>query len=114
LTFSRKNIFSVKLDCYIIPYIISALNCNDTLPKKQVVEMLSTVCVYNNIGYLRVMEGLAYVKVGVINYYVFKILIHYVIIFYHLKKIFSYPNLRTSFKTEHRHINFFIFLSERV
>ena len=41
----------------------SALNCSDTLPKKQVFEMLSAICVYSHIGYLRVMESLSYVKV---------------------------------------------------
>ncbi|XP_060569585.1 inverted formin-2-like [Ruditapes philippinarum] len=39
-----------------------ALNCNETLPKKQAFEMLSAVCVFSNIGYLRVMEGLSYIK----------------------------------------------------
>ncbi|KAH3833188.1 hypothetical protein DPMN_106491 [Dreissena polymorpha] len=38
------------------------LSCCDFLPKKQVIEMLSTICVYSNIGYLRVMEGLHHVK----------------------------------------------------
>ncbi|WAQ97742.1 INF2-like protein [Mya arenaria] len=52
--FINNDIYTKKLTM--------ALNCSDTLPKKQVIEMLSTICVYNNIGYLRVLEGLAHVK----------------------------------------------------
>ncbi|KAL4230347.1 Inverted formin-2 [Mactra antiquata] len=62
--FINNDLYTRKLTMgkYFIYMNVEALNCSESLPKKQVLEMLSAVCVYNNIGYLRVIEGLSYLK----------------------------------------------------
>lgn len=42
---------------------ISALSIGNTLLRKQVIEMLSAICVYNSLGYQSVLNALDYFKV---------------------------------------------------
>ncbi|XP_071126193.1 inverted formin-2-like isoform X2 [Mytilus edulis] len=53
--------FMVRHDMYT-PKLSLALNIGNTLPRKHVIEMLSAICVYNNLGYQSVLNALNYFK----------------------------------------------------
>lgn len=52
-----------SIKCLFIFWFEAALNMNNTHPKKQVYEVLSALCSYNNMGYNNVMNALAALKV---------------------------------------------------
>lgn len=49
----------------ILTFVFTALDTNNTVVKKQVLELLSALCVYSPDGYLRALEALENYKVSV-------------------------------------------------
>lgn len=49
-------------------HIISGLRIGNTLPKKQILEMVAALCAHSLLGYKCVMAGLDHVKVRILFY----------------------------------------------
>ncbi|XP_033743492.1 inverted formin-2-like [Pecten maximus] len=67
--------FMIKNDGYTSKLAL-ALNISNTLPKKQIFEMMSAICVYSNLGYEAVLSALGYFQKEMDQTHRFSVVIH--------------------------------------